>query len=70
MDVILLEQVWQTFQGQVEAAERRAAVTGDKGSCPQTGASIGTMLVNGQPDERLNTAEVDLPLFLQVLIHQ
>jgi hypothetical protein len=70
MDVIILEQVWQTLEGQVKAAEWRAAIAGDEGGSPQASASVRAMLVHAQPDERLDTAEVDLTLFLKVLIHQ
>src|SRR2546426_7750622 len=70
IDVIVLEQVRQTLQGQVKAAEWRAAIAGDKGGCPQASTSIRTMLVHGQPHQRLDTAEVDLTLFLKIFIHQ
>ena len=70
MDLMRLEQVRQTFQGQVKTAEWRAAIARNKGSRAQSSALIGAMLVYGQPDERLDAAEVDLTFFLKVFIQQ
>ena len=51
----------------VEATEGRAAVAGDEGGGAQSAALVGTMLIEGQPHQRLDAGEEDAA-FLQCVL--
>jgi hypothetical protein len=67
--VVLLEELGNALQGQIQAAERRAAIARDERRRLQSGSLVGTVLVHRQSDERLDAAEVDLSLLEKIFIH-
>src|SRR5207245_2576121 len=66
-DGVLVEEVRVTRQGQVEAAEGGAPVARDRRRGVEPAAAVGAVLVERQPDERLDAGEEDEPLFSTVL---
>src|SRR4030095_15581805 len=52
---------------EVEAAEGRAAIAGDERGGVQPAALVGSVLVEGQADQRLDAGQEDEALFLTVL---
>jgi len=67
-DAVLPQQLLGAGELGVEAAERRAAIAGNKGGGIQSTALVGAMLVQRQPYERLDAGEVDRPILARVLV--
>ncbi|PYO17652.1 MAG: hypothetical protein DMD88_19960 [Candidatus Rokuibacteriota bacterium] len=65
--MVLAEEVRVPLQGQVEAAEGRATVARNQRRGVEPAAAVGAVLVERQPDERLDAGEEDEPLFSTVL---
>src|SRR5207244_5927030 len=66
-DVVPAQEVRIALQGQVEPAEGRAAVSGNQRRRIEPAAAVGAVLVEGQPDERLDAGEEEGPAFLTLL---
>ena len=65
--VMRVQELPLALERLVEAAEGRAAVAGDEGSGAQSAALVGTMLIEGQPHQRLDAGEEDAA-FLQCVL--
>src|SRR5439155_10922949 len=66
-DVVLAKEIRIALQGQVEPAEGRAPIAGDQRRGVDASAAVGAVLVERQPDERLDAGQEDEPLFSAVL---
>src|SRR5437773_9552979 len=66
-NVVLAQEVRIALQSQVETAEGRAAVSGNQRRRIEPAAAVGAVLVEGQPDERLDAGEEEEPGLLTVL---
>jgi hypothetical protein len=67
---VVLEQRPDALQGQVVAAERRARIAGDERAGAQPAAAIAAVLIERQPDQRLDPGEVHAALLEGVPIVQ
>ena len=59
LDVVFEEQLCCLISAGVEHADRRAAVAGDEHAGLEAAARVGAHLVEGQPNQRVDAAEVD-----------
>src|SRR5262249_57497810 len=66
-DVVIGQELGITLQGQVEAAERGAAVTRDQRRGADAPPGVGAMLIEGQPNQRLDAGQEDRALFQTIL---
>ena len=66
-DVVLAEQIRVALEGEIEPAERRAAIAGDERGGVEPAALVGAVLVQGQTHQRLNAREEDETFLLTVL---
>jgi hypothetical protein len=67
-DEVLLEQLAVALELAVEPAQRRALVAGDQGAGQQPAAEVGTVMVDHEPDQRLDAGDQDAPVLEQVLV--
>jgi hypothetical protein len=63
MDAMLVEQGTDAGEGEIVAAERGAFITGNKCSGVEAGAAIAAHLVHREPDECLDSGEIDRAVF-------
>ncbi len=61
-DIVPIEELAETAERLVEAAERRAAVAGYVAGGIEAVRGVGGMLHHGQPDDRLAAGHIDLRL--------
>ena len=66
-DVVLAQQLAVALERLIEAAERRAAIARDERRGVETSPAVGAMLVEREPDQRLDAGEIDAALLLRVL---
>jgi len=64
VDVVLHQQLLLLDQRGVEHADGRAAVAGDEHARLEPATGVGAHLIEGQTDDRVDAAEVDVSFFL------
>src|SRR5204863_793777 len=66
-DIVLGEQLRVALEGQVETAERRATIPRDQRRRAHATSRVRAVLIERQPDERLDAGQEDGALFQAVL---
>ncbi len=65
-DVVIAQEVGVALEGEVEPTQGGAAITRDQRRGVEAAASVGPVLFQRQPDQRLDAGQEDGPVFLPI----